>query len=236
MRDPSRRETTIGRATDQAQHAACRAFAVQFRAGRRPLGRVERVWSGQATTFSPSTSCSPSSDACLPRSMFVASPTEHADLFWAVRGSGANLGVVTSFEYRRQRGGPRARRRCGVAARPGQAGVAVRRRARTQAPRWPGWAGCERAVTRLTTHTTQGRQTIAEGPDGAVEARTALGRWRDRGSEIPEVSVVTRLRCRMFVCAALAVGVPCSPRWRCPSASRVAQDRDRVLGDADIPP
>jgi FAD/FMN-containing dehydrogenase len=36
----------------------------------------------------------------------TASPTEHADLFWAVRGGGANLGVVTSFEYRLHEVGP----------------------------------------------------------------------------------------------------------------------------------
>jgi len=30
----------------------------------------------------------------------TAGPTEHSDLFWAVRGAGANVGVVTSFEYR----------------------------------------------------------------------------------------------------------------------------------------
>jgi FAD/FMN-containing dehydrogenase len=29
----------------------------------------------------------------------TASPSEHADLFWAVRGGGANVGIVTSFEY-----------------------------------------------------------------------------------------------------------------------------------------
>jgi FAD/FMN-containing dehydrogenase len=38
--------------------------------------------------------------------LLTASPTEHADLFWAVRGGGANLGVVTSFEYRLHEVGP----------------------------------------------------------------------------------------------------------------------------------
>ena len=36
----------------------------------------------------------------------TASPTEHPDLFWAVRGGGANLGVVTSFVYRLHEVGP----------------------------------------------------------------------------------------------------------------------------------
>jgi FAD/FMN-containing dehydrogenase len=36
----------------------------------------------------------------------VASPTEDADLFWAVRGAGANFGIVTSFEYRLHPVGP----------------------------------------------------------------------------------------------------------------------------------
>ena len=36
----------------------------------------------------------------------TASPSEHPDLFWAVRGAGANLGVVTSFEYRLHDVGP----------------------------------------------------------------------------------------------------------------------------------
>src|SRR5262249_28235304 len=38
--------------------------------------------------------------------LLTASLGEHPDLFWAVRGGGANLGVVTSFEYRLHEIGP----------------------------------------------------------------------------------------------------------------------------------
>ncbi|HKQ65338.1 MAG TPA: FAD-binding oxidoreductase [Methylomirabilota bacterium] len=38
--------------------------------------------------------------------LLTASETEHPDLFWAVRGGGANLGVVTSLEYRLHEIGP----------------------------------------------------------------------------------------------------------------------------------
>jgi FAD/FMN-containing dehydrogenase len=36
----------------------------------------------------------------------TASPIDHADLFWAIRGGGGNFGIVTSFEYQLHPVGP----------------------------------------------------------------------------------------------------------------------------------
>jgi FAD/FMN-containing dehydrogenase len=67
--------------------------------------------------------------------VLTASEHEHRDLFWAVRGAGANFGVVTSFEYRLHAVGPRLIG--GLIAFPFTAARDVLRRCRDLGPSMP---------------------------------------------------------------------------------------------------
>src|SRR5262249_51128397 len=58
----------------------------------------------------------------------VASETESADLFWALRGGSGNFGAVTSFEFRANRHGPQAL--CGMVVYPMAQARAVTQRYR----------------------------------------------------------------------------------------------------------
>ena len=58
----------------------------------------------------------------------VASETENADLFWALRGGSGNFGAVTSFEFRANRHGPQAL--CGMIVYPMAQARAVMQRYR----------------------------------------------------------------------------------------------------------
>ena len=58
----------------------------------------------------------------------VASETENADLFWALRGGSGNFGAVTSFEFRANRHGPQAL--CGMVVYPMAQARAVMQRYR----------------------------------------------------------------------------------------------------------
>jgi hypothetical protein len=144
MTEPSRRATTSRCATDEGELATRSAF-VRFRAGsepaqRRMLGRVEHVSSGRATTFSPSTSRWPSSDACSPRSISGGRTDpglqRHADLqAWIPAHPDADLSVdaldrLVAISPRKRLPCVRARGRHGVSsnARPGGGGPAPARR------------------------------------------------------------------------------------------------------------
>jgi FAD/FMN-containing dehydrogenase len=73
-----------------------------------------------------------------------ASPDEHADLFWAVRGGGGNLGVVTTFEFQLHPVGPEVQ--LGLFFWGMADGEHVMRLAREVMPALPAEAGAQIAI------------------------------------------------------------------------------------------
>lgn len=73
-----------------------------------------------------------------------ASPTEHADLFWAVRGGGGNFGVVTTFEFQLHPVGPEVH--LGLFFWGMDSGEQVLRLARDVVPHLPADAGAQIAI------------------------------------------------------------------------------------------
>ncbi|MDQ3763681.1 MAG: FAD-binding oxidoreductase [Actinomycetota bacterium] len=84
-------------------------------------------------------------DAVLADGRYVhASPDEHADLFWAVRGGGGNFGVVTTFEFRLHPVGPEVH--LGLFFWGMDSGEQVLRLARDVVPALPVDAGAQIAI------------------------------------------------------------------------------------------
>jgi FAD/FMN-containing dehydrogenase len=73
-----------------------------------------------------------------------ASPDEHADLFWAIRGGGGNFGVVTTFEFRLHPIGPEVQ--LGLFFWGMESGEQVLRLARDIVPNLPPDAGAQIAI------------------------------------------------------------------------------------------
>jgi Berberine and berberine like/FAD binding domain len=86
-----------------------------------------------------------SADVVLADGRYVhASPTEHADLFWAVRGGGGNFGVVTTFEFQLHPVGPEVH--LGLFFWGMDSGEQVLRLARDVVPHLPADAGAQIAI------------------------------------------------------------------------------------------
>lgn len=73
-----------------------------------------------------------------------ASPQEHADLFWAIRGGGGNFGVVTTFEFKLHPIGPEVQ--LGLFFWGMESGEQVLRLARDIVPNLPPDAGAQIAI------------------------------------------------------------------------------------------
>lgn len=86
-----------------------------------------------------------SADVVLADGRYVhASPTENADLFWAIRGGGGNFGVVTTFEFQLHPVGPEVQ--LGLFFWGMDSGEQVLRLARDVVPHLPADAGAQIAI------------------------------------------------------------------------------------------
>ena len=115
-------------------------------------------------------------------SVLTASESEHADLFWGLRGGGGNFGVVTWFEYRLQPVGPIVTG--GLIAHPLEAAGDVLRFARDQIPNLPD----ELVVFPVLVHSPDGAAKLAAfliGHVGSAEqAERDMAPWLEFGSPL----------------------------------------------------
>ena len=115
-------------------------------------------------------------------SVLTASESEHADLFWGLRGGGGNFGVVTWFEYRLQPVGPIVTG--GLIAHPFDAAGDVLRFARDQIPNLPD----DLVVFPVLVHSPDGAAKLAAfliGHVGSAEqAERDMAPWLEFGSPL----------------------------------------------------
>jgi FAD/FMN-containing dehydrogenase len=79
--------------------------------------------------------------------VLTASETEHADLFWAIRGGGGNFGVVTSFEFQLHRLGPEIY--AAMVVYPADQTASVARAWRDYLSQAPDEVTCDLAITGM---------------------------------------------------------------------------------------
>jgi FAD/FMN-containing dehydrogenase len=115
-----------------------------------------------------------------------ASPDEHADLFWAIRGGGGNLGVVTTFEFQLHPVGSEVH--LGLFFWGMNDGEQVMRLAREVVPALPATAGAQIAIglnappapfVPSQHHFTPGYLLIVVGFSSAAEHAQLVGPIRE---------------------------------------------------------